>query len=267
MSALPLRPSHRINAERLVVLSWPRAVLLQIAHPLIAAGVARHSSFNAGSWSSLQRLHQTVRAMRGLTFGDDAEQARIIDEIRTVHRRVHGVLAEGVGPFPAGTAYSAEDPALLLWVHATVLESNVVAYEALVAPLSSPQRDTYCSDGADAAIALGVRAEEVPRTWADLVRYLDATATSGVLRVGPDARAVAAGVLHGRLLAVTGPVGAAVRLVTAGWLPASIRAQYGLPWDAKRERRFRRVEAGLHRARGLLPRVAAFWPEARRKGL
>src|SRR5919108_1604147 len=95
--------SVRVNAERLVLLGWTRAILLQLAHPLIAAGVYDHSSFRATPWAAASRLHSTIRAMLALSFGTDAEREHALHGIRAIHTRVHGHLTETVGVFPAGT--------------------------------------------------------------------------------------------------------------------------------------------------------------------
>src|SRR5690606_11371838 len=112
--------THLINAERLMLLAWARAILLQLAHPLIAAGVYEHSAFRSGPLTAAGRLYHTVKAMLALTFGDAAAQRTTIDNILSIHRRVRGTIPEAAGRFPAGTPYSAEDPDLVLWVHATL---------------------------------------------------------------------------------------------------------------------------------------------------
>jgi uncharacterized protein (DUF2236 family) len=256
--------AHRVNAERLVLAGWSRAILLQLAHPLIAAGVADHSSFRASPVASARRLHQTVRAMLGLTFGTETARQRVIDEIRAIHRRVRGSLRTDVGGWRAGTAYSAEDPALLLWVHATVLESAVLAYDAIVGDIDAADRDAYCREAASVAIALGARRADVPVDWSSLTGYIATMYASGALAVGPDARAVGGAVLRGRLSTLTGPVAWANRRLTAGWLPPAIREQYGLPWSDRHDRQFHRVQRVLRRMRAVMPPVVALWPEARR---
>src|SRR5687767_8941419 len=102
----------RINSERVVLLGWSRAILMQLAHPLVAAGVLQHSTFKGGVVEAAARLHHTVSAMLSLTFADEARRTATLTQIRAIHRRVHGSLAAPAGPFPAGTRYSAEDPAL-----------------------------------------------------------------------------------------------------------------------------------------------------------
>ena len=187
--------SRRINAERIVLLGWGRAILLQLAHPLIAAGVHDHSGFRATTWAAITRLYHTVHAMLALTFGTDEERERALGGIRQIHQRVNGQLRSAAGRFPAGTAYSAEDPDLVLWVHATLLESVPLAYEQLVGPLTIAERDAYCAEAAPVAVALLARSHEVPRTWAEARVYLDRMYASGDLVVTDEARALARAVL------------------------------------------------------------------------
>ena len=149
--------SRRINAERIVLLGWGRAILLQLAHPLIAAGVHDHSGFRATTWAAMTRLYHTVHAMLALTFGTDEERERALGGIRQIHQRVNGQLRSAAGRFPAGTVYSAENPDLVLWVHATLLESVPLAYEQLVGPLTIAERDAYCAEAAPLAVALLAR--------------------------------------------------------------------------------------------------------------
>ena len=118
-----------------------------------------------GRLAAVRRLRHTVGAMLALTFGTDTERERTIAAIRAIHRRVNGTLGAAVGPFPVGTRYSAEDPALVLWVHLTLLESIVMTYELLVHPLTEPERDAYCETSVWVATALGAVDADVPRTW------------------------------------------------------------------------------------------------------
>lgn len=253
-----------MNAERLAVLGWSRAILLQLAHPLVAAGVAEHSSFRAGRLTAAARLHHTIRAMLALTFGDPAARQAAIDGIRAIHRRVHGRLSEGAGAFPAGTPYSAEDPALVLWVHATLLESIPLVYERIVQPLTAEERDAYCAEAAEIAVDLGARDDKVPRTWAAVNRYLAQMYASGAIAVSAPARELAATVLAPPFGWLVGPLARANRLIGVGTLPAGIRAQYGLDWDDRREAQLARTVRRLRALRRVLPARVALWPEARR---
>jgi uncharacterized protein (DUF2236 family) len=94
------------------------AVLLQVAHPLVGAGVIEHSGYRHDLW---RRLVRTLRALYLITFGDREEAERAGEVVRAVHRRVHGRIDEQLGPFRAGTRYSACDPELMQWVQATLV--------------------------------------------------------------------------------------------------------------------------------------------------
>jgi uncharacterized protein (DUF2236 family) len=256
--------AQRVNAERVVLFGWSRAILLQLAHPLIAAGVAEHSSFRGGPLAAASRLHHTVRSMLALTFGDPARHEEALDVIRTIHRRVNGRLPVSVGRFPEGTPFSAEDPDLLLWVHATLLDSLPLIYERLVGTIDDAERDAYCAQSAGVAVALGARGADVPRTWAKLRGYLDTMYASDAIVVGPQARQVASAVLAPPLAAFVAPVAWANRVVTVGLLPPHIREQYG--FAATGNLQLERTLSVIRTARRLTPDRLALWPEARTRG-
>src|SRR5262245_28646363 len=116
----------RVNRELASGLAGPRAVLMQIAHPLIAAGVAEHSQFRT---HRLARLYRTSMAAAAITFGSRESALRVIRWINRKHDRVHGILRAPSGIFPAGTAYDANDPVLKLWVLSTITDSTLLIYD------------------------------------------------------------------------------------------------------------------------------------------
>jgi len=253
-----------IAGERLAVLAWPRAILLQVAHPLVAAGVAQHSGFRSSPFAPFARLHATVAAMRQLTFGTDDEAAAVIRRILGVHNRVNGTLGEKTGPHETGQRYSAHDPALLLWVHATLLDSHVRILEAILRPFTTAERDAYCREAAPFAVILGATPADVPVTWQQLQDLITAHIDSGQLAVGADARALAPAILRPSFGWLVWPLRAAGELVTTGSLPPAIRQDYGFVWTEARERRRRQVLASLRALRAGTPDAIARWPEARR---
>jgi uncharacterized protein (DUF2236 family) len=256
---------HRINAERIVLLGWGRAILLQLAHPLIAAGVHDHSGFRSTTWSAVTRLYHTVHAMLALTFGSEREREKALDGIRQIHQRVHGHLQTATRRFPQGTPYSAEDPDLVLWVHATLLESIPMAYEQFVRPLTVAERDAYCDAAAPIAIALKARSDDVPRTWAEARAYLDRMYGSGTLEVTAQARTLARAVLFPPAAAawIAAPATWTNRIVTLGLLPPQIRRQYRFDWTRVNQRTFNVLVPALRSMRRLMPRIVTEWPEAR----
>jgi uncharacterized protein (DUF2236 family) len=255
-----------IAGERVALLAWPRAILLQLAHPLVAAGVAQHSGFRSSPFAPFARLHATVGAMRQLTFGTDDEAAAVVRRILGVHDRVNGTLREGIGPHETGQRYSAHDPALLLWVHATLLDSHVRILEEILRPFTTHELDSYCREAAPFAVMLGARPADVPRTWQQLQDIIAVQIESGRVTVGADARALAPTILRPAFGWLVWPMQHAGELVTAGSLPPAIRDGYGFTWNATRERRRQRVLATLRGLRALTPDLFARWPEARARG-
>ncbi len=256
----------KIHRERVLLAGWGRAILLQLAHPMVAQGVADHSAFSTERWGRLRRLDRTLRAMLTLTFGTPAEAARVAERINGIHDRVHGQLVERGGAFAPGAPYSAHDPALLRWVHATLLDTFVLTYELFVGPLTAEERDRYCVETSGIEALLGIPAGELPRTMAGLRAYLEAMLASGAITVTDTARRLAREIVAPRVPAAARPLLTLARLPIVGLLPPSIREGYGLRWDGRRDRALLAVAAVVRRALPLLPGFVREWPQARAAG-
>jgi uncharacterized protein (DUF2236 family) len=256
--------AQKVNAEIVLLLGWAPAILMQFAHPLVAAGVTAHSTFLTRPDQRPRRLRQTLESMLALTFGTEAEAGRAARTINGIHDRVNGRLPEAVGVFPAGTEYSAHDPALLRWVHATLLDVFPRAYELYVGPLTLEERERYCEEASGIAPLLGIPDDYLPDSTAGLRRYLDGMLASGQIAVGGQARALAHEILNPILPSAIRPLRPLLRLPTIGLLPPNFRAAYGFTWDERRERLLR-LSAGLVRSGvRLSPPVLRHWPIARR---
>ena len=245
------------------MLGWSRAILLQVAHPLIAAGVTQHSSFRGGALQAAVRLHHTVSAMLSLMFGGPDRRAAAVARIRTIHTTVNGTLRAGAGRFPAGARYSAEDPDLLLWVHATLLDSTADIYQRLVAPLTPADLDALCVEAAPLLHELGGDPAQTPMDWLALQRYMDGVYRSDVLAISEDARTLGHAVLSPRAAGVAVPFSNLQRVLTVGLLPTRIRDAYGFEWSESRQRRFERAVRMLRAVRRRTPRLVAHWRVAR----
>ena len=248
----------------MLLAGWGRAILLQLAHPMVARGVAEHSGFTTDRWGRVRRLHRTLGAMLALTFGSPEDAAAAAGRINAIHDRVHGRLDHAAGGAPAGTPYSAHDPALLAWVHATLLDSFLGAYRLFVGPLAPGDADRYCLESSGIEARLGIPAGRLPRSEAELGAYLDAMLGGGALEVTDTARALAREVLAPPAPRVLRPALWLAALPAVGLLPPSIRAGYGLPWDARRARALALVAAVSRRGLPLVPGPLRYWATARR---
>src|SRR5207249_5330019 len=186
----PAPMTWRIHREIVLLAGWGRAILLQLAHPLVAQGVADHSGFATESGGHVRRLSRTLHAMLDLTFGQPHDAAQAAERINRIHDRVHGALAGRTGAFAAGTGYSAHDPALLAWVHATLLDSFLVTYELFVAPLSAGEGDRYCAESSRVEPLLGVPEGRLPRSHVELTRFIADKLAGQEICVGDTARAL-----------------------------------------------------------------------------
>jgi uncharacterized protein (DUF2236 family) len=249
--------SWKVNREMIVVAGWGRAILLQVAHPSIAAGVHDHSAVRGSLLSSYRRFHSTVGAMLSLTFGGTEEMIAAAARINVIHDRVRGRMPGG------GGEYSAHDPDLQRWVHATLLESIPLTYESLVGPLTPAERDRYCEEAAIMEPLLGMPDGWLPRDTAHLDAYMRDMLASGRIAVTDTSRALARAVLFPPRWYTAWPAFRALHLLTIGSLPPEIRRAYGFEWRARDARALARWTAFLRTSLRVVPPIARHWPAAR----
>jgi uncharacterized protein (DUF2236 family) len=254
--------SWKINREMVVVAGWGRAILLQMAHPAVAAGIQGHSQFRGSLRASFKRLHSTVGAMLSLTFGDTEQMITAAARINAIHDHVRPP-----SPAPGGTTthvkYSAHDPELQRWVHVTLLDTIPIAYERLVGPLSARERDRYCMEAAIMEPLMGMPAGWLPRDSAQLDTYMREMLNSGTLVVTDTSRALAHALLYPPRWYVAWPAFRVMQLLTIGSLPPAIREAYGFEWQPRHERALTRWTTLIRRSSRLLPAATREWPIAR----
>jgi len=240
----------RINAETVLLLGGGRALLMQIAHPLVAAGVADHSDFTS---EPFDRLWRTIDTALTVIFGDS-------DQWRAAVRRVGGIHAHVRGE-RQGSSYSALDPELLLWVHATLVDSSLVAYERFVQPLPPNVRERHYLEMRRMGTAFGVPEDLHPPTYVEFRAYMDRTIAT--LEIGEEGRRVARAVLSQPAPLVVFPVGLLFGLASVSLLPPRIRSELGLRWNQKTERAADVMAATVRHTVPLLPDRVRRWPHAR----
>jgi uncharacterized protein (DUF2236 family) len=223
---------RRVHREHVVALAGPRALLMQASHPVAFAGFFAHTGALDEPY---ERLHRTAEAVNLVVFGPRAEAERVTKIVRGVHRTIRGELSEPAGRFPAGTPYAADDPALLLWILATLVDSGLTVYQRYVRGLSRDERDAYWRDYRVFGRMFGLRERDMPATIEGFDAYMRQMLRSGDLHVGEQAREVAVDIvmrppvpLHVR------PLLELANFVTVGLLPREIRRLYGFSWDPAR---------------------------------
>jgi uncharacterized protein (DUF2236 family) len=251
-----------INREVIVIAGWGRAILMQLAHPAVGAAVHDHSYFRGSLRASFRRLRSSVGAMLSIVFGDTDQMIAAAAGINAIHDRVQGCVRDG-----GRERYSAHDPDLQRWVHATLLESILLTYELLVGPLTVRERDRYCSEAAIMEPLLGMPAGWLPQDSSQLDAYMREMLAGGNLAVTDTGRALARAVLYPPQWYVAWPMFRPMQLLTIGSLPPSIRQAYGFEWRARDMKAFERWTRLLRTSLRLLPPFAREWPIARRRDL
>ncbi|MDQ2940800.1 MAG: DUF2236 domain-containing protein [Chloroflexota bacterium] len=245
--------SWRIDREVVVLGGGSCALLMQIAHPAVAAGVAQHSTFREEPFG---RLRRTLSTSFDLIFGTPQQAQRSIERVNAIHRSVRGTIPE------TGEPYSALEPRALLWVHATLVDTALRVYDRFVAPLSPEEAETYYGECRAVALAFGVPEELVPDTLPALREWMSEAVATGEVKVTPTARSLAPSVLYPTRFPPRF-VWDLAHLASISTLPAELRRQFGLPWSPARERAVDRSAAVSRRLLPFVPRPLRFVPHAR----
>jgi uncharacterized protein (DUF2236 family) len=223
----------QVDREMALLLAGGRALLLQLAHPKVAAGVAQYSRFQQ---DPLARLQRTMSAMWSIGFDESATAYGALKRVGNIHKQVHGSVPAGEAVPPA-TRYDARDPQLLMWVHATLIDSAIMAYDLFVKPLSIQEKARYYEESKKLAELFDIPYAIVPRSLAEFSAYFDEMIQGNTIAVGPTARSLAHDIVYPTPW-ILRPAAPLFRVVTAGLLPERLRSAYGLKWNGPREKVF-----------------------------
>jgi uncharacterized protein (DUF2236 family) len=245
--------SWRVDREVLVLAGGTCALLMQLAHPAVAAGVAEHSDFRADPFA---RLRRTLAATHAVVFGTTPRAERAIRRMNAIHAAVEGTVPE------TGEAYRALDPTLLLWVHATLVDTAIRVYDQFVAPLSQDEAEAYHAEASVIARRLGVPDASLPPTLADLRAEMERLMQDGEVQVTPTARSLATAVLYPTRFPPR-PVWDLAHLASISVLPPAIRRGYGIAWSRRRARGVELLASATRRLLPLVPDPLRHVPAAR----
>lgn len=233
----------KVNSELGIFAGGGRALLMQVAHPGVGAGVEQHSAYASDPWG---RLFRTVDVMMKLSFGTPEQSARQQRLLEKMHRRVKGTTDQGHD-------YDALAVDLQLWVWATLVDTALLVYERIRPRLSGAEREQYYQESKLMAHGCGVPAGACPESFEDFRRYVDRVVAED-LHVTRSAKSVATAAMNPP---VPGPLGLVAapphQIITVGLLPPSLREQYGFRWNRARQRRLDLTLTAGRAASTLLP--------------
>ncbi len=248
----PDGPVWRIGREKAILAGGPAALLLQVAHPLVAAGVVAHSDFET---DPLARLRRTLDSLLTVVFGDHAQAEQAVAVVAAVHGPVRGVSG-------TGAPYRADDPELALWVWATLVLTALGTFEDFVGPLGDDDKAAFYERYKVVGRLFGVTEDAFPPTYADFDGYVRRM-EGEVLRVGDDARAIARGMFAATVAGPTWWSRPTMQLAAAALLPPGVRQDYNLPWGRGRRATYAVLRRVVRPGLRVLPARARYWQHFR----
>jgi uncharacterized protein (DUF2236 family) len=159
-----------------------------------------------------------------------------------------------------GDGYHALDPELLLWVHATLVDTALVVYETFVKRLLPAERRDFYQEMKLLGELLGVPRDRFPEHLSDFNAYVDAMISNGVVAVDARSFRLAREIMRPKVRVLPGPALIPLEIVTAGLLPPALREQFCLPWGPRRQRAYRLAVKTLPTVIALTPPVLRVWP-------
>jgi uncharacterized protein (DUF2236 family) len=244
--------ARRLNRELFLLLGGTATLLLQVSHPLVAAGVQQHSDFRR---DPIARLRRTLNTTLAVVFAEPGDARAALRRIDRRHGPVRGTAADG-------RAYDARDPGLLLWVQATLVLTSLRLYERVAGRLPIADREAYWQETRPIAAALGIPIELLPETIGDLERYEEAMLATAVV---PDTTSldVARQVLR-PFGWIPAPIYWPSDAIAAALIPSRLRRPLGLRYRTRERVYFALVIAATRIMRTALPSWLTIVPQARR---
>ena len=244
----PASVTWRVNREAAIFLGAGRALLLQLAHPWVSSAIADQSKVLD---DPLGRFHRTFRVMFTMVFGTLDQALTAARALYRRHAGIAGVMPETAGPFAAGSPYQANDVAALRWVHATLVETAVMAHDLVLPPLGGDAREQYWSEAKLMAALFGIPSNSLAPDWKSFAAYTEAMAASDELTVTTAARNIAGHIFSGTATNLRPPLW--YRALTAEMLPPRLRAAFEFPLAGADARSAGRALSTMRRLYPMLP--------------
>ncbi len=226
----PASLTWRIDREAIVFLGAGRALLLQLAHPWVAAAIAEHSRTFA---DPIGRFHRTFDFMFTMVFGSLDQALAAAGRLHRRHAMIVGHLPEAIGPFDKGSLYRANEVSALRWVHATLVDTALMAHNLVLPALTVEERERYWAESRLFGALFGLAPTDLAADWASFVAYNEAMAQSDILSVSTAARDIAGQIFSGGRTWLRPPRW--YRALSLQMLPERLRMGFGFPFDARED--------------------------------
>ncbi|MHB1500406.1 MAG: oxygenase MpaB family protein [Candidatus Dormibacteria bacterium] len=250
----PSTVTWQVMREPMLLLGASRALLMQVAHPLVAQGALDHSDFTT---DPVGRFQRTVAWVTSVVFGTSDEALAATRQVNRLHGKVEGALPadHATSRWVPGSTYRARDRDLLLWVHGTLVDSMLDTHDQLIGGLSQRQRDRFVREWDAVIKIMGIAEGTGWRGVADMRGWIDGQIDSGIALPGAGSRAVADVILVPRL-GMRGPKGLAelTGFITAGLLPDVIRRHYRIRWTPAHKVAHQGLRVWFRSTKQLFPR-------------
>jgi uncharacterized protein (DUF2236 family) len=237
----------RINRESALFFGAGRAALLQLAHPWVAVSLDQHSSLLS---RPIARFHNTFRVVFTMIFGSAPQAFRVARSLYQLHTSITGELPADVGGHSKGERYQALHLPAMLWVYATLIDSAVTAYQAVLPPLEDAELAAYYAESKILAGLFGLPPEALPADWQSFQTYINEMTASQALGVDDRSRFMAHRILTGAGSWI--PIPRWYQALTTAWLPPRLRQEFGLPFDPVEQSR---AEKALHQLPRIYPKL------------
>jgi uncharacterized protein (DUF2236 family) len=239
----------------------PPTLILQVAHPVVGAGVTQHSNFAAEPWT---RLIRTLMSVNRIVFAPAATAGAESQRLRRLHATIRGTD-------DAGRGYHALEPDAYAWVHLTLVHLFVEVQRVFGQPLSPPQEERLYEEWRHVGRLLHVQDKRMPADWDAFGRYFD-DMVEHTLETNRAVEDVLASVAHPRKpltvlpsaawQPLAGRAGSLAMLFAVGTLPARLRERIGLPWTVRDQGRLEQQGRRLRAAFSVVPRPLLTLPPA-----
>jgi uncharacterized protein (DUF2236 family) len=240
---------------------------MQVAHPLVAEGVEQHSAFRDDPWA---RLRGTLRSYLTIVYGTSAAARAEIRRLNELHRRIGGDVRDPEARAHRAS-YSARDPELSLWVHATLVDSTIESFDRWLGPQALADRARFYDETRPIGRAFGIPDALLPRDYDAFAAYMSKMlADDGPIHVTTTARGIGRDIVNPPLAPVVPALGwvppVAYRWTmwpSIGLLPERLRREFGFRWGAREQAVSAWLVTTWRAFRPLVPTSLRWMPHAR----